>query len=288
MPGHDRHIVVDDLDDPRLEVYRNQRDAWLRARHNPGRVAGGAGDGGLFMAEGSLVIRALLRSRFAVESVLGTAGRLRVIQEDLDRWAPNAPVYVVSAALMERIVGFDMHRGLLAAGQRGVALGPREVIESSRVLVIAEGLSNHDNVGGMFRAVSALVEGGGVLLSPGCCDPLYRKALRVSIGHALEVPFARLDPWPAGLGAVLEAGFRLLALSPAGSGSVRRLEIGRGERVAVLVGTEGDGLRKETLELIGERGELMSIPMRAGVDSLNVVVALGIALERVGAGLAGD
>ena len=288
MPVDGRHIVVDDLDDPRLEVYRNQRDAWLRARHNPDRVAGGTGDDGLFMAEGSLVVSALLRSRYAVESVLATPGRVGAIQADLDRYAAGAPVYVVEAGLMERVVGFNLHRGLLAAGRRGVEPGAREVIESSRVLVIAEDLSNHDNVGGLFRTVSALVQGGGVLLSPGCCDPLYRKALRVSMGHALEVAWARVENWPGGLEAVVRAGYRVLGLSPAGSVSVRRLDVRPGERVAVVVGAEGEGLRRETLAAIGGAGELVSIPMRAGVDSLNVVVAMSIALERVAAGLAGE
>jgi tRNA G18 (ribose-2'-O)-methylase SpoU len=191
-------------------------------------------------------------------------------------------VYVAPPALLEAIVVFDLHRGLLAAGRRLLPTPAAEVVQRSRLLVLAEDLSNHDNVGGLFRTVAALAgAGAGVLLSPRCCDPLYRKALRVSMGHALTVPFATLHDWPGGLRDLARAGFRILALSPAGGGSVRRLDLQPDQHVAVLVGAEGAGLRAETLAALGSGVEPVAVPMRAGVDSLNVVVALGIALDRV-------
>lgn len=281
-----RTIPVDSFDDPRLDPYRNQRDAWLRAAHNPDSPSVSVGDDGLFMAEGVLVIRALLHSRFPTHSILATPERLPAIEADVAARAPQAPIYLAPRPLLERIVGFDLHRGLLAAGHRLPPPPAADLIADTRLLVLAEDLSNHDNVGGLFRTVAALLgPGAGVLLSPRTCDPLYRKALRVSMGHALTIPFATLEPWPEALSAVARAGFRILALSPAAPTSAHRLSIGARDRVAVLVGAEGPGLSPETLSNLGPAVEPVAIPMHPGVDSLNVVVALGIVLDRVAQGL---
>lgn len=277
-------VHVDHLDDPRLDPYRNQRDAWLAACHNPAVTKAGMNhaDHGLFMAEGGLVIESLLASRYPIHSILATPERFATIQTAVEAAAPETPVFLATRSLLEQVVGFDLHRGLLAAGRRLPPTPPAEVIARSRVLVLAEDLSNHDNVGGLFRTIAGLAgEAAGVLLSARCCDPLYRKALRVSIGHALRTPWARVDAWPTDLDAVLAAGFRILALSPSARTPVHRLDLGRGEKVAILIGAEGPGLSPETFDWLGSRVESVSIPMRGGVDSLNVVVAMGIVLDRV-------
>lgn len=288
-----RRVTIERLDDPRLDPYRDQRDAWLKARHNPAAEAGEP-PGPLFMAEGSLVISALLASPFRPHSLLGTPERVATIEPQLRAWAERQhpaptdelPIYLAPRPLLEQIVGFDLHRGLLAAGHRATPRTPEALIRGSSLLIVAEDLSNHDNVGGLFRTAAAL--GGaaaGVLLSPRCCDPLYRKSLRVSMGHALRIPFATLEPWPGGLRSLRTEGFRILTLSPAASGSIRRLVVRPGERVALVVGSEGSGLSGEALRALGPLAEGVSIPMAAGVDSLNVVVALGIVLDRVASGL---
>lgn len=280
-------IQITSLDDPRLDVYRNQRDAWLAASHNPGQRRGAAGaatetGSGLFMAEGGLVIQSLLRSRYRLDSILATPERYETIALEVEQRAPEAPVYLAPRALLEQVLGFDLHRGLLAAGRRLAPRAAGDVIASARVLILAEDLSNHDNVGGLFRTVAALIgPTAGILLSPRCCDPLYRKALRVSIGHALAIPFATLEPWPAGLERVVSAGFRILALTPAGSVPACRHKMDAADRIALLIGAEGPGLSPQTLAELGPRVEPVCIPMQAGVDSLNVVVATAIVLDRV-------
>ncbi|MEZ6234766.1 MAG: RNA methyltransferase [Phycisphaerales bacterium] len=310
--GQVRIIPIESIDDPRLDVYRNQKDAWLRAGHNPeaterrsrrsdgggGSEGGGVGRGavqagaGLFMAEGVLVVGALLESGVGVESVLGTREQVWRVEALIAERAPETPVFVASREVLAGVVGFDLHRGLLAAGRRagdgGLGCSIEAVIERSRVLVLGEDLANHDNVGGLMRTVAGLAgDAGGVLLSPRCCDPLYRKALRVSMGNALRVAWAQVGDaggggWLATLDRVAAAGFRLVALSPGGGVSVRTLGVGRGERVALLVGAEGAGLEARTLVAVDRLGGVRAaIPMAGGVDSLNVVVALGIALDRI-------
>ena len=169
-----RRVTIERLDDPRLDPYRDQRDAWLKARHNPAAEAGEP-PGPLFMAEGSLVISALLASPFRPHSLLGTPERVATIEPQLRAWAERQhpaptdelPIYLAPRPLLEQIVGFDLHRGLLAAGHRATPRTPEALIRGSSLLIVAEDLSNHDNVGGLFRTAAAL--GGaaaGVLLSP--------------------------------------------------------------------------------------------------------------------------
>ena len=280
-------IRVSDPGDPRLEVYRDQKDAWLRAKHNPaasGDVTGTGLPGGLFMAESELVVRELLASGFSPESVLISEARLESMRDALEALTPTVPVYVAPREVMKALAGFDLHRGVLAAGRRGAELDAFELARRSSVMVVMEDLANHDNVGGIFRSVGVLVDPDrhgqpAVLLSPRCCDPLYRKALRVSIAQALRVPFATLDPWRDGLRRLMGEGVRLVALTPS-SGARPLHEISRsaGERIALLVGAEGPGLSPETLDLVPEHAR---IEQRAGADSLNVTVACSIALHQI-------
>jgi tRNA G18 (ribose-2'-O)-methylase SpoU len=283
-------ITITDPADPRVDAYRAQKDAWLRARHREsggpaaGDATGTGYDGGLFMAEGALVLRQLAESRYQAESLLVIEARLTGIEPELKRLADETPVYAVSREIMEQICGFDMHRGILCAARRGIDRTAEEVMDAAAVLVVLEDLSNHDNVGGIFRSAAALAgpDRVGVLLSPRCCDPLYRKAIRVSMGWALRVPFATIDPWPQGIARLHERGWTTLAMTP-GEGSV---PIGQIEREpgtiakrAILIGAEGPGLSDATLAVATRK---VRIPIHPAVDSLNAMVSASIAIERLG------
>jgi tRNA G18 (ribose-2'-O)-methylase SpoU len=273
-----------DESDPRLLPYRNQKDAWLRAQR-----AGGTGlADGLFLAEGEIVVRTLLDSPHRTLSVLCTQARLLAMTDALARLGPETPVFVADRPLLERIVGFDLHRGILALGARTDPPTAADLLARARLLVLCEDIANHDNLGAIFRNTACLVGSASagdalvpaaVLLSPRCCDPLYRKALRVSMGHALRVPFARLEQWPRSLEAVKLAGFRLLALSPDPAGKdMSQAKQHPIDRLALLVGAEGPGLSPEALAAASER---IRIPMAPGADSLNVATALAIALSHL-------
>lgn len=273
-------IEVGSLEDPRLEVYRNQKDAWLRARHNPEAEPGtdALAAGGLFMAEGTLVVEQLLASRYRVHSLLVARERVEGVAGPLGGLDRRVPVYTLAGGKMDELVGFHIHRGVLAAGVRGEPLGAESLLAQSRTVVVMEDLANHDNVGGIFRSVAALGgPGSGVLHSGRTCDPLYRKALRVSMGHVLRVPFAEDAAWErGGVERLREAGLRTVALTPGPDAvDLRDLGVGSGERIALIVGTEGAGVRPETAAIADLR---VRIPMDRGVDSLNVTVAASVAL----------
>lgn len=276
-------IPIDTIADPRVAEYAGLRDAQLRA------LAAGHAPG-VFLAEGELVVRQLIESRLTVRSVLLTPQRLTTMRDALERIRPGVPVYVAEQDVMNGVVGFNIHRGVLAAGARPEEPPLEGVLAASGSLVLLEDLANHDNVGGIFRAAAALAgvacletdgpaRGCSVLLSPQSCDPLYRKAIRVSIGTALHVPFARLDPWREGLDRVKRAGFTLVALTPAADAvPINSFAPGSVERPGLLLGAEGPGLAAESMAAADLR---VRIPMDPRVDSLNVVVAAGIALQRL-------
>lgn len=276
-------IRVDDPDLPELLPYANQRDAWLRARHNPDRIddePDALTASGLFMAEGALVVEHLIESPFGIESVLVSTSAIEKHRPLLERLETGTPIYLAPPELTDRISGYRMHRGLLACGRRGQPISPAELFGRCDTLVVMEDLSNHDNVGGIFRNASALLgPGAGVLLTSRTCDPLYRKALRVSMGHALCVPFAETGRWPRELDAVRAAGFTILALATDPEASdISAIDPGSLGKIAIMVGAEGPGLTRRAAEKADQR---VRIPMAPGVDSLNVSVATGIALHRL-------
>ena len=279
-------IEVTDLDSAvfadLLVPYRDQKDAWLRAQQCGGTGLEGAGAEGLFMAEGELVVRTLIESEHSVVSVLCTPRRLETMRADLDRLPRETPVLVAERRVVERIVGFDLHRGVLAVGQRRDPPTATDLLGRARLLVLCEDLANHDNVGAVFRNVACLAgakERVGVVLSPACCDPLYRKSLRVSMGHALRVPFARLEPWDPVLGAVREAGFETIALTPdPAAEDIRQFKHTPNTRLALVLGAEGPGLADATLAAASRR---VRIPMAPGADSLNVATSLAVALSHL-------
>ncbi len=266
--GSARIEVVEDAADPRLDDYRELRDAALRVRQ------------GVFIAESREVVRLLLAgTRFRARSVLTTAPALAALRPALDGAAPAPRVLVAHHDVIREVAGFDFHRGCLAVGERGPEPAPDALVDppGPRLLLVLEDVSNPDNVGAIFRNAMAFAV-NGVLLSARSVDPLYRKAIRVSMGGALRVPFARLSDWAGGLARLRAAGYAVVALTPSAAAlALDRLGVERPlpDRVALLVGSEGHGLGAEARAAAHLD---VRIPIAPGVDSLNVATAVGIAL----------
>ena len=246
-----------------IEPYSHVGDPdWLRA-HN------------LFVAEGRFVVSRLIASRrFAIQSFLLTPAAQAALADTLPA---DVPIHVVEPDAMRRVTGFNFHRGCLALAERPAPLPP-EALHAANRLVALEGIGNPDNIGGIFRVCAAFGV-DGVLLDPTCGDPLYRKAVRTSMGAALQVPFARVPDLPAGLEDLKAQGFRALALTPrADAIALRDVELTAGSRVVVMAGAEGSGLSERALAAADQS---VRIPTTTDVDSLNVTVALGIALANL-------
>jgi tRNA G18 (ribose-2'-O)-methylase SpoU len=254
------------LEDERLEEYRNIRDAVLLRRH------------GLFVAEGRLVVERLLEPGAGVSrvrSVLVNDASFAALERRL-AGCPDVPVYVCPTEALVATVGFNLHRGCLALAERPSDRDFRHVIAAASLVLVLEGVSDADNVGSAFRNAAAL-GADAVLLSPACCDPLYRKAIRTSMGSALRVPYARVPAWPEDLAALKTAGFRIVALTPR-EPAVDLADCARSQprqKMALLVGAEGPGLSSDAQAVADV---CVRIPMRPGVDSLNLATAAGIAL----------
>ncbi|WP_262031484.1 TrmH family RNA methyltransferase [Microvirga sp. Mcv34] len=259
-------IPVSDPDDPRIEAYRAVRERDLLGREHR------------FVAEGEVVLRVLAKqSRFRIESLLLAESRLETLGDVLDALSPEIPVYTANRAVMDAIVGFPIHRGILAVAQRAPLQPVEELLSQmpERALVVGlVGLANHDNVGGIFRNAAAF-GAGAVLLDRETCDPLYRKAIRVSVGGALVVPYTRVASADAMVGALQAASFDVMALSPPGQEILSQVQPSR--RTALLLGAEGPGLPPSLLA----RTRTVSIPMSGGFDSLNVATTSGIALHHL-------
>lgn len=270
-------IEITDASDPRIEVFLNQKDAWLRAAHNPAGGGGDPDDRGRFIAEGVLVIEHLLGSRFPLESVFVSRSRIKGVAALLASVPQGVPIYVADQPVMDEIVGFPIHRGLLACGRRLQSPDPLELARDCRSLVVLENLSNHDNVGSVFRSVAALGgQGVGVVLSERCCDPLYRKALRVSMGHVLRVPWAISDDLIGLLSGLKSQGYTSLALTPGlDSEQIGHARLREIDRPVLCFGAEGPGLSRM---LIAGCDRRLRIPMTSGVDSLNIAVAAAVTL----------
>jgi tRNA G18 (ribose-2'-O)-methylase SpoU len=256
---------VADPDDPRLEPYRSVRERDL------------VGRSGLFIAEGRVVLEKLVAAGLhPVRSVLVAEKRLDALAGVLAGLQEEVPVYAAGQAVMDAVVGFPIHRGILAVGERAEAsaAGLLAGVPDKALVVALSAIANHDNMGGIFRNAAAF-GAAAVLLDADCCDPLYRKAIRVSVGAALTVPFAKLPPG-ADLIATLEAaGFEVLALSP--RGAIELDEVEPTSRTALLLVAEGPGLSDAALA----RAKGVRIAMAGGFDSLNVATASGVALHRI-------
>jgi tRNA G18 (ribose-2'-O)-methylase SpoU len=262
-------VEVDDPDDPRLADYRSLTDVALRTRIEP--------PGGLFIAEGALVIERALAADYLLRSALMTP-------QWLERTAPSlapslAPVYLGSDALLKTVTGFHVHRGALAAVHRRPLREFADLASTCRRLVVIEDLVNHTNLGAIFRAAAALGM-DGVVLSPQSADPLYRRSVRVSMGAVFGVPYARAPHWPGALAELQAQGFRVLALTPAPDAiALDQISDDMDTRIAVVLGTEGAGLSDRAAALADER---VRIPMMAGIDSLNVASAAAVAFWVLG------
>lgn len=278
-------IEINDPADPRIEIFLNQKDAWLKAAHNPQNAAHTTPDTqaydpseGRFIAEGGLVVEHLLDSRFPVESVFVSRPRLPALEHLLGRVPATTPIYVADQPVMDEIIGFPIHRGLLACARRLPSPDPAELAQRCRALVVLEDLSNHDNIGSVFRSTAALGgQGVGIILSQRCCDPLYRKSLRVSMGHALRVPYATAPDLPAFFDQIRDLGYTTLALTP--DPEAEPLDPGLSEhldRPALCFGAEGPGLRPRTMRAADRR---VRISMAQGVDSLNISVAAAVTIH---------
>jgi tRNA G18 (ribose-2'-O)-methylase SpoU len=261
--------AIDRLDDPRIAEYRAVREAELLARR------------GLFVAESRIVVERLLASRrFAVRSLLVSEAALAALAPALAAH-PGAPeLFVAPRELISSVAGYRVHQGCLALAERGAEISSEALVASARagLLVALEQLGDPDNVGGVFRNARAF-GADGVLLAPGGADPLYRKAIRVSTGATLQLPFARCAGWPRELEKLRAAGWTVLAaVTEPGARDVRELgeALARRERVCLVLGCEGDGLSAAARAAADAR---VTIRMRAGFDSLNVATASGILLH---------
>jgi tRNA G18 (ribose-2'-O)-methylase SpoU len=259
LPEH-----VDAPDDPRVADYVGLTDGARRMKHEAGA--------GFFIAEGEKVIARTAAAGYPPRSVLLSPQRLADLSPAVA--ALQCPVYVASYDVLQAVTGFHVHRGALASFGRLPLRTPAEVLATATRVVVMEAVTNHTNLGAVFRSAAALGM-DGVLLSPTSCDPLYRRTVRVSMGQVFSVPYAFLDRWPEGIEDLRRAGFRVLALTPDPAASARSdIKVGPDEKVALLFGAEGPGLTEEVMAASDER---VRIPMAGGVDSLNVGAAAAVA-----------
>lgn len=265
--------VVEDPEDPRIADFRGVRDPeWLRRRR-------------LFLAEGRSIVRILLgESRFRARSLLVTETALADLKPILETCRSIPCVYLATGGVMAGVSGVRFHQGCVAVAETGAELSCSAALQaaegSSPLTIVLEDVTDPDNVGAVFRSGFAF-GAGSVMLSSRSTSPLYRKAIRTSMGATLRLPFARLPSWPDDLARLRSSGYALLALSPTGPGAELEelgAQLAVPERVALLLGSEGDGLSAEALRIADLR---LRIPMRAEADSINVATAAAIALQRL-------
>lgn len=262
---------VTDASDPRLADYRDLTDVALRRMLEPA--------GGLYLAESAKVLARALAAGHRPRSVLTQEKWLdeveRLLRDELGAESLATPVYVVDAELAEAVTGYAVHRGLLASMHRPVTPPVRELLAQARRVVVLEDLVDHTNVGAVFRAAAGMAA-DAVLVSPRCADPLYRRSIRVSMGTVFQVPWTRLPAWREGAELLHEAGFHIAALALADDAvSLDDFVADPPDRVAVVLGAEGDGLSRQA---IAAADSIVTIPMAGGVDSLNVAAASAVAL----------
>ena len=264
-------IPIDDPLDSRIAMFRD-----VRERDLAGRLGG-------FIAEGEVVLNVLARDRrHRARAVLIAEKRLKKLTPLIERLGEDVAVYAAGQAVMDAIAGFPIHRGILAYGQRAPSLAATDLLAADGPAALAPaplvvalfGIANHDNMGGVFRNAAAFGV-SAVLLDSTCCDPLYRKAIRVSVGATLTVPFARLAPGEDAVALLRAYGYTPLALSPSGRMPLHTLVCP--VRAAVLLGAEGPGLPVDILE----RAQTIAIPMAGAFDSLNVATTSGIVLHHL-------
>ncbi|PZF85930.1 TrmH family RNA methyltransferase [Jiangella anatolica] len=261
-------VEVAGVDDPRLADYVALRDVQLRTSLEA--------EHGLFLAEGEKVVRRAVAAGYRPRSFLMAPRWLDALADVLDA-AGDVPVYVAPEPVIEGVTGFHVHRGALASLHRRPLPPVADVLRPARRVVVLEDLVDHTNVGAIFRCAAGL-GWDAVLLGPRCADPLYRRAVKVSMGTVFSVPYTRVDEWYDVPGALAAAGFRTLALTPADD-AVDLADVETAERTALLIGGEGHGLSARWMAAADRR---VRIPMQAGVDSLNVAAATAVACYALG------
>lgn len=257
-------VRISDPADLRLRDYVSLTDVALRSRHEPAS--------GIYIAESAEVIRRAVEAGHRPRSLLMQDTWVDRLTDLID--STDMDVFVGSRDVLESLTGFHVHRGALAAMHRPELPSTDAVVAHARRVVILEDLVDHTNVGAIFRSAAGLGM-DAVLVTPRCADPLYRRSVRVSMGAVFAVPWTRIDPWPGGLAVMRERGFTIAAVTPRGPGAIPLSEFATHapERVALVLGTEGDGLTSPALEAADVS---VSIPMQAGVDSLNVAAASAV------------
>lgn len=263
-------VHLDDPDDERVADYTRLTDVVLRAKHEPSK--------GLYIAESSVVIRRAIAAGHRPRSFLMAPRWLAGLADVLDGVGAgehgDIPVYVAEEEILERLTGFHLHRGALAAMHRPPLAPVRDLLTGARRVAILEDVVDHTNVGAAFRSAAALGV-DAVLVTPKCADPLYRRSVRVSMGTVFQVPWTRVDPWPAGAEELRDLGFTVAALALAENAvTLDDIVADPPERLAWVLGTEGDGLTRGAIEAADQ---VVTIPMAGGVDSLNVAAAAAVA-----------
>ena len=260
-------IEITEPDDPRIEVFQGLRDHVLRRQ----RELPGGDMAGFFIAEGDIVVERALRAGYRLESMLVDGKRSKPFPATIP---DDVPLYACAPAVLQRITGYHLHRGVLACFRRRELLEFDDAIAGARTVVVLENINNPTNLGVILRCAAGL-DVDAFLLDPTCCDPLYRRSGRVSMGEAYSTPYARLAPFPQGLEPLRAAGYRLIALTPAeDASSLDDLTIEADERVALMLGSEGPGLSSEALQAADIA---VKIPMSGDVDSINVGSAAAVA-----------
>lgn len=264
-------ILIPDVEDPRLADYRHLNDA-------AARVAAGRDDatgGGCAIVEGAVALEVVLRAGVPLRSLLLTRARAESMAPLLARRAADVPLFVADRDVLAEVVGFDLHRGVLASAERRPPPPADEVLGSCSRVVVTEGLNDHENLGALFRNAAAL-DIDAVLLDDRTADPLYRRCIRVSSGWAAVLPHARLGALPGGYDRLRSHGFRVVALTPSPDALAADRAAAAGwldDRVAFVVGAEGPGLAPAS---IAGADAAVRIPMAPGVDSLNVATSLAV------------
>jgi tRNA G18 (ribose-2'-O)-methylase SpoU len=260
---------IDDGEDPRLSDYRNLTDTALRRVKEPAE--------GLYIAESVKVIQRAVDAGHAPRSVLTQRRWIDQIEQALgDR---DTPVYVVADDVAEQVTGYAVHRGALASMHRPALPAVAEVLSGARLVLVLDDLVEHTNVGAAFRAAAGL-GADAVLVSPRCADPLYRRSVKVSMGTVFQVPWTRSGEWTDAVAELHAAGFEVAALALSDDAvPLREYAADRPKKVALVMGTEGDGLSRVALDAADT---VITIPMRGGVDSLNVASAAAVALWALG------
>ncbi|MGL5866829.1 MAG: TrmH family RNA methyltransferase [Dermatophilaceae bacterium] len=258
---------ITSAEDPRLADYVGLTDVALRTRCEPA--------GGLYIAESEKVIRRALAAGHRPRSFLMTQRWLTDLADVVDQAADDGvPVYVGEHEVIEQLTGFHLHRGALASMHRSPLPELEGVLRAARRVIVLEDIVDHTNVGAVFRSAAALGV-DAVLVTPRCADPLYRRAIRVSMGTVFQVPWTRVDPWPGSIGGLQRLGFTVAGLALTDDAvPLDHLASAPPDRLALVLGTEGDGLASRTMATVDLA---VRIPMAGGVDSLNVAAASAVA-----------